>query len=148
MLAVTQVLGGVARITVGWVSDRARARIRPIRFIALCLVAALAASSLLVDSSLTLLLPALLAAGTLGLSWNGLSFTATVELAGTRRSGAAIGLQQTLLSTGAALAPIAFAAIVGATSWRVGFAAAAVGPMLAFAVLRPLSESAPPRQAP
>jgi sugar phosphate permease len=142
VLAITQVLGAVARITAGWVSDRAHTRIRPIRYVAVCLVATLAASSLLVDSSLVLLVSALVAAGTLGLSWNGLSFTATAELAGTHRAGAAIGLQQTLLSTGATVAPIAFAAVVAATTWRVGFALAAVGPALALAVLRPLREPA------
>lgn len=148
VLALTQVLGGAARIGAGWISDHVQARVRLIRSIGLALVAALVCASVLVDSPLALLLPALVAAGTLGLSWNGLSFTATAELAGRGRSGAAIGLQQTLLSTGAAIAPIAFAAVVGAASWRAAFAVAALGPALAFAVLRPLSESKRARRRP
>jgi MFS family permease len=72
------------------------------------------------------------------MSWNGLSFTAAAELAGRGRSGAAIGMQQTALSAAGALVPPAFAALVAATSWRVGFALAAVFPLVGVQLLRPL----------
>ena len=64
---------------------------------------------MLLEAPLWLLVPSLVVAGVLGLSWNGLSFTAAAEAAGRARSGAAIGLQQTFLSAGAIVAPIAFA---------------------------------------
>ena len=147
VLALTQVLGAAGRIVAGWASDRMRARVRLIRFIALCLVVALLTTALLVDAPLGLLVSALVAAGTLGLSWNGLSFTATVEFAGHGGSGSAIGFQQTLLSSGAALAPVGFAAVVAASSWRVAFALAAMGPALALVVLAPLKESRHARAA-
>jgi sugar phosphate permease len=143
VLAGTEILGGIARIVVGRWSDRMRARIRPLRWIALLLTASMAASTALLDAPLWLLVPALVAAGTLGLSWNGLSFTAAAETAGRRRSGAAIGLQQTFLSGGGIVAPIAFAAIVHAASWRTAFALAAVSPLLGYAVLSPLAERRP-----
>ena len=108
---------------------RLRARILPLRWIALALAAACAASAILVHASLWLLVPALAAAGTLGLSWNGLSFTAAAESAGRRRSGASIGLQQTFLSGGGIVAPIAFAAVVHHSSWRLGFWLAAASPL-------------------
>jgi MFS family permease len=79
-------------------------------------------------------------AGTLAMSWNGLSFTAAAELAGRARSGAAIGLQQTWLSAGSIVAPIAFAAIVHTWSWRVAFAVAAASPVVGYALLSPVSE--------
>ena len=87
-----------------------------------------------------MLVPVAVAAGTLGLSWNGLSFTAAAEAAGGARSGAAIGLQQTVLGIVVAGVPVAFAAIVGATSWRVGFALAALCPLLGYTALAPLAE--------
>ena len=59
------------------------------------------------------------------MSWNGLSFTAAAEAAGPRRSGAAIGFQQTVLGVGGIVIPIAFAAVVAGASWRVAFFAAA-----------------------
>jgi sugar phosphate permease len=140
VLAGTQVLGGVARIAVGRWSDRIRARVVPLRQIGLLLALAVGASALLVHASLWLVIPSLIVAGTLGLSWNGLSFTAAAEAAGRRRSGASIGLQQTFLSGGGIVAPIAFAAVVHAASWRLGFLLAAASPLAGYALLSPLAE--------
>jgi MFS family permease len=100
----------------------------------------LAISAALVDASTWLLVPALLLAGTLGLSWNGLSYTAAAERAGAARSGAAIGIQQTALALGSVVFPIAFAAVVGAASWRLGFLLVALCPLAGFVALRPLAE--------
>jgi sugar phosphate permease len=143
VLAATQILGGAARIVVGRWSDRLRARIVPLRLLALLLAFAVALSALLVHAPLWVLLPTLVAAGTLGLSWNGLSFTAAAEAAGRARSGAAIGLQQTFLSGGGIVAPIAFAAVVHASSWRLAFALAALSPLAGYALLSPLAERRP-----
>jgi sugar phosphate permease len=142
-LAVTQVLGGIARIGVGRWSDRLRMRIVPLRRIALGIAVTVAVTTLLVDASPWIVVPALVVAATFGLSWNGLSFTAAAEAAGRARSGAAIGLQQTFLSAGAIVAPIGFAAVVHHASWRVAFALAAVSPLVGYALLSPLAERRP-----
>ena len=142
-LAATQVLGGVARIVVGRWSDRLRARIIPLRRIAVMLAVALGVAVVLLSAPVWLIVPVLVAAGTLGLAWNGLSFTAAAEAAGRLRSGAAIGLQQTFLSAGGIVTPIAFAAIVHAASWRLAFAFAAASPLVGYALLSPLAERRP-----
>jgi sugar phosphate permease len=139
-LAVTQVLGGVARIGAGRWSDRRRKRVAPLLRLGLLLALSSAAAALLVGASLWLLLPALVAAGTLSLSWNGLSFTAAAEIAGRERSGAAIGLQQSFLAVGSIVTPIAFATIVHASSWRIAFVLAALSPLVGYALLSPLAE--------
>jgi MFS family permease len=118
-------------------------RIVPLRGVALGLGAAVAAVSALVDASIWILVPGLIVAGTLSLSWNGLSFTAAAESAGRARSGAALGLQQTFLSAGSIVAPIGFAAVVHHHSWRVAFAFAAVSPLVGYALLSPLAERRP-----
>ena len=69
----------------------------------------------------------------LSMGWNVLSFAAAAELGGQRRSGAAIGVQQTALAVSAAFASIGFAAVAG-ISWPLAFGLAAVCP-LAGAVL-------------
>jgi sugar phosphate permease len=148
LLAAIQILGGVARIVGGRWSDRAAARIRPLRLIALFVSTAMAAAAILVDASLWILVPVLVAAGTFALSWNGLSYTAAAETAGRARSGAAIGLQQTFLSVGSIVAPIAFAAVVHHTSWRLGFWLAAASPLVGYAVLGPLREGRRARSGP
>ena len=142
-LAVTQLLGGIARIAVGRWSDRIRMRIVPLRRLALGVAATVALTTALLDATPWLVVPALVVAATFGLSWNGLSFTAAAEAAGRARSGAAIGLQQTFLSAGAIVAPIGFAAVVHHASWRLAFALAALSPLVGYAVLSPLAERRP-----
>jgi len=139
-LAVTQVLGGVSRIALGRWSDRIRMRIVPLRRVGLGIAVSVAVLTVLLDASPWLVVPALVVAATFGLSWNGLSFAATAETAGRARSGTAIGLQQTFLAAGGLVAPIAFAAIVHHSSWRLAFAFAAASPLVGYAVLRPLAE--------
>jgi sugar phosphate permease len=140
VLAVTQVLGGVARIAVGRWSDRLGARVVPLRRIGLALMVALAVTAALVAAPRVVLVPALVVAGALGQAWNGLSYAAAAERAGRARSGAAIGVQQTVLAVGGIVAPVVFAALVGASTWTVGFAAAAACPLLGWIVLAPVSE--------
>jgi hypothetical protein len=92
----------------------------------------------LLNEPLTLLLPSLVLACVLSMSWNGLSFAAAAELAGHARSGAAIGLQQTLLNGSGAIYPGLFGVLVGATSYGWGFAAVALFPLAGWSVLRAL----------
>ena len=142
-LAASQVLGGASRIAAGRWSDRLRARIVPLRKVALALALSLGAVTLLVEAPLAILVPALVLAGAFGLSWNGLSFTAAAESAGRARSGAALGLQQTFLSAGSIVAPIAFGALVHYASWRTAFGLAALSPLVGYALLSPLAERRP-----
>jgi MFS family permease len=141
VLAVMHLLGAVARIAVGRFSDRLGSRLRPLRTLGLALAAGMAVAAALVDAPLAILLPAMLGAGVLGLSWNGLSFTAVAEAAPPSRSGAVLGLQQTVFAVAGAAMPIAFAGLVNAGSWRLAFLATAFGPLLGVAALRGLSDA-------
>jgi hypothetical protein len=47
-------------------------------------------------------------------------------------------MQQSALAAAGAVVPPAFAAVVAASSWRLGFAAAAAFPLAGVALLRPL----------
>lgn len=136
LLALMQVLGAALRIVSGRWSDRVGRRIGPLLRLAFALASALAVSAALTEASLWLLLPALVAAGALSQSWNGLSFTAAAELAGRARSGAALGFQQTALAVGGAVTPPVFASVVEASSWGIGFGLAAVLPVLGASLLR------------
>jgi sugar phosphate permease len=140
VLAAVQVGGVVVRIAVGRLSDRERRRIPLFARLAVALGITLAVAAELVHGPLAVLLPALVLAGVLGMSWNGLSFTAAAEAAGPRRSGAAIGFQQTVLGVGGIAIPIGFAAIVEGGSWRVAFLASAACALVGAALLRPLAD--------
>jgi sugar phosphate permease len=142
-LAVTQVLGGISRIALGRWSDHIGMRIALLRWVGLGIAISVALATALLDAPAWVVVPALITAATFGLSWNGLSFTATAETAGRARSGAAIGLQQTFLAVGGLVAPIGFAAVVHHTSWRLAFALAALSPLIGYALLSPLAERRP-----
>ena len=148
VLAGINVLGIGARIGAGRWSDSVRARLGPLRLLGLILTAAMGAVAALVDAPLGVLVPVLVAAGVAGLSWNGLSFTAAAETSGAARSGAALGFQQTVFAVLGAAGPPTFAVVVGATSWRVAFALAALGPLLGVAALRRVAEPTAPGRTP
>jgi len=140
VLVGINVLGIGARVVAGRWSDRRQTRIRPLREIGVALTAATAAVAILVDAPLAALLPAVVVCGVLGLSWNGLSFTAAAETAGRARSGAALGFQQMLLGVMVAFVPPLFAAVVAASSWRVAYACVVAGPAAGVFLLRRLVE--------
>ncbi len=137
VFAVGQVFAAALRIGVGRWSDVVRSRVRPLRLIGLAIGVALALVAVLSDAPEVLLVPALVVATALSMAWNGLSFTIAAELGG-RRSGAAIGFQQTVLSALGVAAPVAFAAAVSATSWSAAFALAAAFPLVGAWLLRAL----------
>jgi sugar phosphate permease len=135
VLVLIQALAVVLRIALGRWSDVLGDRIRPLRLVGLAGFATLAATAALLGASTGAVVAAFVVAGGMAMSWNGLSFAAAAELAGRARSGAAIGFQQTILTTTATVVPPVFAAVVGATSWRVAFALAALAPLLGSAML-------------
>jgi sugar phosphate permease len=137
-LAAMQALAIVLRIAAGRWSDLLRSRVEPMRRIGLAVFATLALTAALVEAPLVVLVPTMVLAGGLSMAWNGLSFAAAAELAGARRSGAAIGVQQTALAVVGIGGPIAFAALVEATSWQAGFGLAALFPLAGWLVLRGL----------
>jgi hypothetical protein len=112
--------------------------VRPLRQTALASAALVLAVGLLVRSPLALLLPLLVVAAVVSMSWNGLSFTAAAELAGHRRSGAGMGLQQTMLAATNAATPPLFALLVGGLGWGPAYALSALGPVAGYALLRGL----------
>ena len=94
-----------------------------------------------VDAPLELLIPLFVVAGVLSMSWNGLAYAAAAEAAGSARTGAALGFQQTLLGVVVAGAPPVVAA-VAAHSWRLAFFLAAAGPAVGVVILERLRERA------
>ena len=143
VLAAAQVLGAALRIAAGHWSDSFGSRIVPLRWLALGVTAGLVLIGASAQAPAWILVPVLVLAGGIGLSWNGLSFVATAEMAGTAASGAALGFQQTFLGIAGIVAPIGFAALVSATSWRVAFIVSGLFPLLGWLAFRPLASATP-----
>ena len=141
VLAVIYVLAVAARIGSGRISDQLGSRLRPLRVIGVALALFTAGVAVAVDAPLALVVPLFVVAGVLSMSWNGLAYAAAAEAAGTARTGAALGFQQTLLGVVVAGAPPLIAAIAS-QSWQAAFLVAAAGPAFGFLILRRLREPA------
>lgn len=138
VVAAAQILAVVLRIVAGRWSDVVGSRVAPLRTAGLAVAAGLVATGALTGGPMWLLVVVLILSGGLSMAWNGLSFAAAAELAGVRRSGAAIGFQQTVLSGIGIVVPPLFAASVAALSWRTAFIVAALFPLAGWLALRPL----------
>jgi sugar phosphate permease len=128
---------------IGWgrISDRLGSRLLPLRTIGIALAAFTAGVAAATDAPLALLIPLFVVAGVLSMSWNGLAYASAAEMAGSARTGAALGFQQTLLGVVVAAAPPAVAAIA-THSWRLAFFFAAAGPAIGVLILQRLREPA------
>ena|SRR3712207_5208161 len=112
----------------------------PLQKLGLATSAALTTAGILLGSSTPILLPVLLAASVLAISWNGLAQTAGAEPADRERTGTALGFYNTVMGVGAVAAPPALAGFVGATSsWALGFVAVAACLLSAVVILAPLA---------
>jgi sugar phosphate permease len=136
IFAGMQVIGAALRIVVGRWSDRLGSRIGPLLRLSFALAVSLAVSAALTSAPLAVFVPAFVVAGALASSWNGLSFTATAELAGRSRAGAALGFQQTALAVASGITPPVFAALVEGSSWGLAFGLAAVLPLAGAGLVR------------
>ncbi|HJQ74246.1 MAG TPA: MFS transporter, partial [Gaiellaceae bacterium] len=127
----------------GRISDRIGSRLGPLRTIGVAMALFTAAAAAATGAPLALLVPLFVVAGVLSMSWNGLAYASAAEMAGSARTGAALGFQQTLLGVIVAGAPPVVAAIA-THSWRGAFFFAAAGPALGVLILQRLRD---PRRA-
>ncbi|MEA2332022.1 MAG: hypothetical protein QOH58_2160 [Thermoleophilaceae bacterium] len=137
-LGVMQLAGAVARVLAGRWSDRRDERIDPFRKLAGIAGVLLLASAALADAPDAVLVPVLMAGGTLVMSWNGLSFTAAAEISGGAQAGRAMGLQNTFMRVVGAGVPLGMGALAAHGSWRAAFAAMGLAPLAGRALLGPL----------
>jgi len=133
-VAVIQIAGAVSRIGSGVWSDRVGSRLRPMRQLAVGAALVLLTFALGDAVAPWLAITALAVGGIVTVADNGLAFTAVAEIAGSRWSGRALGIQNTGQNVVASLTPIVLGALVGAAGYAVGFAVAAVAPVAAVAL--------------
>ncbi|MCK9893554.1 MFS transporter [Frankia sp. AgB32] len=125
VMAAGQALGAAGRITAGVWSDHLGSRLRPMRMLAAAngvLLAVLGGAALWPSWPCDVLL--VVACG-LTASTNGLSFTATAELAGPSWAGRALGAQNTGQNVTASLTPPVVGWLIGAADYPAGFFLAA-----------------------
>jgi sugar phosphate permease len=138
VLAIGQLCGAGARLLVGWWSDRAGSRLRPMRTVALVIALVVAALAAGAYARSGLAVAALLIGAVATVTPNGLAFTAVAEYAGRAWAGRALGIQNTAQNTLALLTAPVLGAVIEATGYPLAFAAVIVFPLVA-AVLVPVA---------
>jgi MFS family permease len=133
LAAATQLLGAAGRIGAGWWSDRVGSRIGPIRTIAIG--AAVTMLLLGLTEPARVAVAVMVLATVVTVADNGLAFTAVAELGGPYWAGRAMGIQNTGQYLMAAAVPPAIGALIADRGYALAFAAVAVFPVLALAVL-------------
>lgn len=136
---VTQLAGSAARVALGRFSDRIGSRVRPIRWIALGVAAAVLVAAAGADMPLVFLVPTLVFATVLSMSSIGLAYTVTTEIAGLEQAGAAIGFEITLFATTGTLAPVAFGLLATVFGWHSALAVIALLALAGWLILRRLA---------
>ena len=140
---VMQLAGAAGRIGSGWWSDRVGSRLRPMRQLAVAAVVVLLMFALGDRVAPWLAVLALALGALITVADNGLGYTATAEIAGPAWSGRALGTQNTGQNVFAAVTSIVLGALIGASGYAVGFAVAALAPLVAIWVTPVRDE--PPR---
>ena len=134
-VGVAQLLGAAGRIATGWWSDRVGSRLRPMRQLAVGSVLVMLGFALGSAWVPVIAVAAIVVGAVVTVADNGLAFTSTAEMAGQAWSGRALGIQNTTQNVVASAAPPVLGALIGGTSYAIGFTAAALAPLLAIAVV-------------
>ena len=148
LLAIAAVAGAIGRLVVGWWSDRRRARLAPMRTVAVVIGLVMSALALGASMAGEAGVVLVVIAAIVTVAPNGLAYTAVAERAGPAWAGRALGIQNTFQNLVAALVPVPLAALIGlagggGAGYGAAWAVAAVVPLVAAAVI-PVRRERPP----
>jgi sugar phosphate permease len=135
VLAAVQVGGALARLGAGVWSDRVASRLRPMRLLAGLTCGVLLALSIGAYAETGAAVGALLIAGVVTVSTNGLAYTAIAEYAGRSWAGRALGVQNTGQNLFAAATPPVLAYLVSGGGYPAAFAVVVAFPLVAAALI-------------
>ncbi len=126
-----QFAGAIGRIGVGVWSDRVGSRLGPMRQLAVASAMLMLGLAIGAVSGGGWIIIVFGLAAIVTVADNGLAYTAVAELAGAQWSGRALGVQNTGQNVAAVLTAPVLAVLIGSSHYALGFAAAALCPMLA-----------------
>ena len=135
LLTIAQVGGAASRLGAGYWSDRVGSRMFPMRILAAGTAVGIAALAGAVAAGATAAVPLLVACGVVGVSTNGLSFTAVAEYAGSAWAGRALGIQNTGQNALAAATPPVLALAIGSLGFAASFGLVVAFPIAAAALV-------------
>ncbi len=142
LVGAAQIAGALGRIAAGQLSDVVGSRTRPLQWVAIAAVLTMAALGLTAGAEWALAVPLMVLATAVTVADNGLAFTAVAERAGPHWSGRALGVQNTAQYLTSSFVPPLGGAAVTAYGYSATFAAAAVFPLVAIALVPVAQEAA------
>lgn len=135
LVTISQILGAIGRLVVGWLSDRIGSRMRPLRAITICACLAMLGLGAADGLDLPVAVLMLVIASIVTVADNGLAFTSVAEIGGPFWGGRAMGMQNTGQFLVSAFIPSGVGALIGAMGYPVTFALTAIFPLLAMPVV-------------
>ncbi len=130
-LLVVQFGGAAARIWTGRYTDVHGNRRAVVAWIGALAGIAMAGAALLTHAPTVLAAAAIAVGGLLASTWHGVAYTEIAAMAGARRAGTALGLENTTAFTAAFITPLMIPVVLAWSSWPVVWAFAAAASLLA-----------------
>jgi sugar phosphate permease len=130
-ILVAQIGGAAARVWSGRYTDRHNNRRSYVKAIGVLAAIAMGTAAALTHAPVVLVAAALAIGGLLANAWHGVAYTEIAVMAGARRAGTALGLENTTAFTAAFLTPLVIPAILAGSTWTAVWAFAAAAPLLA-----------------
>ncbi len=130
-LLLVQFGGAALRIWSGRYTDKHGNRRGVVAAIGAFAGAAMAGAAILTNAPTALCAGALAIGGMLASAWHGVAYTEIAAMAGARRAGTALGLENTTAFSAAFVTPLLIPVVLAASSWGVVWAVAAAASFLA-----------------
>jgi MFS family permease len=135
LVGTAQFVGAVARIAAGVLSDRVGSRVRPLRWVAVAAGLSMLALAAFDAAGWAATAVVFVIATTASVVDNGLAFTSVAEMAGPAWAGRALGVQNTgQFVVASAVGPVV-GALIGVVGFPLAFAATALFPAAAVALV-------------
>ena len=135
LVGAAQFVGAVARIAAGVLSDRVGSRVRPLRWAAVSAGVSMLALAAFDAAGWAAAAVVFVVATTASVVDNGLAFTSVAEMAGSAWAGRALGVQNTgQFVVASAVGPLV-GALIGVVGFPLAFAATALFPAVAAALV-------------
>jgi sugar phosphate permease len=142
-----QVAGAAGRVVTGVWSDRVRSRLVPMRQLAVASAALMLLIALGAATEMWFVIVGFALGAVVTVADNGLAYVSVAELAGREWSGRALGVQNTVQNIAAVATAPLLAAVIGNSRYALGFALAAVFPLIAIPLTPVRAERARQKQA-
>jgi sugar phosphate permease len=139
LLVVMQVLGGISRVAGGWWTDRRGGRNRRtlVSVYSWLIAAGFVGVALFESGPVWVVGGLILVSGFLACGWHGVHYAEIATMAGAERSGTALGLENTMVFSGAFVTPLLIPLLLAASSWSTVMLVIGALPALLSALLMP-----------